>query len=247
MFETSVIRVQARAADRRFGLLSVSLAAHAVVILGVLAASIRTVEFPSRAPNEYALPFMAAPVQLPPALGTPHPKPAAQAAQPVQKPATTPAQITAPSTMPEHATPVASAAAAGESTTTDAGTDATGPVGVPWGVDGGVDTHPQVVDAPVDAGPMRVGFGVTAPVVIQRVSPVYPRAAIAAKLNGAVTVEAIIDKSGRVREAHVIRSTSAIFDQAALDAVRQWVFAPGTYGGRAVDTIFQLNVSFQVR
>ena len=32
-----------------------------------------------------------------------------------------------------------------------------------------------------------------------------------------------------------------------IDAVRQWLFAPGTLNGQAVDTIFQLTVKFQVR
>jgi protein TonB len=88
---------------------------------------------------------------------------------------------------------------------------------------------------------------VSAPVVLHRVQPEYPRAALVAHMNGSVTVEATIDKSGHVVEAFVVKSTSGIFEKSALDAVRQWFFAPGTYRGHTVDTIFQLNVTFQVR
>jgi protein TonB len=248
MFETSVIRSAARPGEKRYALLSLSVAAHATVIGAVLAASLNSIEFPMHAPKEYTIPFVPPPITLPPALGTPHPKPAAQPAQPAQKPIV--AQNTAPSVMPEHAAPVAPASASVQtSNTTPGGTDDAGPVGRPDGVDGGLDANARVkpADVPVDQGPMRVGDGVSAPVVLQRVQPVYPRPALTLHLNGSVTVEAIIDRTGHVRDAHVVRSTSAMFESSALEAVRQWLFAPGTYGKRPVDTIFQLNVTFQVR
>jgi protein TonB len=94
--------------------------------------------------------------------------------------------------------------------------------------------------------PLPVGGDVKAPVVIRRVQPVYPKLAITARMNGTVIVECIIDKSGRVREAHVVRSTSTMFDQSALEAVQQWQFAPGSLHGNAVDTIFDLTVTFRV-
>jgi hypothetical protein len=39
-------------AEKRFGLLSVSFVFHALVVAGILVASIRTIDFPTRAPNE---------------------------------------------------------------------------------------------------------------------------------------------------------------------------------------------------
>jgi hypothetical protein len=46
---------------------------------------------------------------------------------------------------------------------------------------------------------------------------------------------------------HVATSSFGAFEQPAIDAVRQWVFAPGTLNGQAVDTIFELTVRFQVK
>jgi TonB family protein len=61
-----------------------------------------------------------------------------------------------------------------------------------------------------------------------------------------VVVECIIDKTGRVRESHVVSSTSPLFNQSAVDAVQQWQFAPGSLHGNAVDTIFDLTVTFHL-
>jgi TonB family protein len=247
MFETSVIRAAARPAEKRYALFSLSVAAHAAVIVAVVGASLRSIEFPSHAPSEYAIPVIPLPITIPPPLGTPHPKAATAPAQAAQKPAT--AHLTAPQFLPEHAVPAAPAAASstiGDTTTTDPNASSDD-VGVPWGVKRSIGPIPQVAEPPADAGPMRVGEGVSAPVVLQRVQPLYPRTAIAMHLSGSVTVEAIIDRTGHVREAHVVRSTSSMFEQSALDAVQQWTFAPGTYAGKAVDTIFQLNVTFRLR
>ncbi|HEX3577637.1 MAG TPA: energy transducer TonB, partial [Thermoanaerobaculia bacterium] len=69
---------------------------------------------------------------------------------------------------------------------------------------------------------------------------------MAAHMNGTVVVECIIDKTGRVREAHVLSSTSTMFNQSAVDAVQQWHFVPGSLHGSAVDTIFDLTVTFRL-
>ena len=94
--------------------------------------------------------------------------------------------------------------------------------------------------------PLRIVGDVKAPVVIRRVQPVYPKLALTARMNGTVVVECTIDKTGRVREAHVVSSTSPLFNQTAVDAVQQWQFAPGSLHGQAVDTIFDLTVTFRV-
>jgi len=94
--------------------------------------------------------------------------------------------------------------------------------------------------------PLPVGGDVKAPVVLRRVQPFYPKLALTARMNGSVIVECIIDKTGRVRDERVLRSTSTLFDQSALDAVQQWQFAPGSLHGKAVDTIFDLTVTFRV-
>jgi protein TonB len=248
MFETSVIHAEA-VAEKRVGLLTASFAFHAFVVIAIIANGIRTIEFPRNAPREYAIPIFAMPVQVPPALGIPNGghKQSTPPAPMKEKPA---APNMAPNTIPDHTEPATAAATStGDATATsnDAGSDQ--PNGQPWGDPHGVGDGGPVSTATVAPEPdlpMRVIGDVKPPVVIHRVQPGYPKTAIAIRLNGTVIVECIIDKTGRVRESHVVRSTSALFNQSALEAVQQWQFAPGSLHGQAVDTIFDLTVTFQV-
>ena len=248
MFETSVVRVQARAADRHFGLLTLSVVVHAAIIVAVVAAGLASVSMPNEAPKQMTIPFME---RVPPALGTPDAKPAVKPPAP-QQPQTqrtpVPQVVTAPSVVPQTVQPTAPSTSTGSDEQTT-GTGDTGTVGVPWGSPIGVGDGPPATSTvvPEPAGPLVAGVGdVKAPIVIKRVSPPYPRLAATAHLGGFVIVECIIDKTGVVRDAKVVKSTSAMFDQAALDAVQQWQFAPGSLYGKPVDTIFDLTVTFTI-
>jgi protein TonB len=248
MFETSVIQAEV-VAEKRVGLLTASFAFHVLVVIAILANGIRTLEFPINAPKEYALPTFMLPPQLPPALGVPNGG-HKQSTPPAPVKPTAPTANMAPSTMPDHTEPLTpSATTTGDPSATSNDTGSDQPLGlssgVPHGV--GVDGPPSTATIAAEPDvPLRIVGDVKAPVVIRRVAPLYPKLAINARMNGTVIVECIIDKTGRVREAHVVRSTSTLFDQSALDAVQQWQFAPGSLHGQAVDTIFDLTVTFQV-
>ena len=96
------------------------------------------------------------------------------------------------------------------------------------------------------AGPLRVGGDVKAPVVVTRVDPVYTEAARKGRIAGTVVVEAIIDKNGNVDRVKVIKGLPGGLGDQAEAAVRRWKFRPGTLNGKAVDTIFNLTVTFQL-
>jgi TonB family protein len=250
MFETSVVRVQDRAVERRFGLLTFSVVAHAAIIIAIVAASLASVTMPNQAPNQITIPVFGS---LPPALGTPDAKPAQpKPAQPAQPPQAqhvpVPQTVVAPTVVPETTDVAASTSTGSDDASSSSGDSGT--VGVPWGSkDGiGIDAPPATnIVAEEQAGPLVAGVGdVKAPVVLRRVAPPYPRTAMMAHLNGFVIVECIIDRNGVVRDAKVVKSTSALFEQAALDAVQQWQFAPGSLHGKPVDTIFDLTVTFTI-
>lgn len=97
-------------------------------------------------------------------------------------------------------------------------------------------------------GPLRVGGDVKAPIKVKALPPVYPELARKARIQGIVIVEAVIDREGNVVKAKVLRSPGAHFgfDQAAINAVKQWKFKPGTQNGKAVDVIFTLTVIFKL-
>jgi len=92
----------------------------------------------------------------------------------------------------------------------------------------------------------RVGGNIKPPAKLTDVSPVYPPIAASARVEGVVIIEATIDESGRVTQARVLRSIP-LLDQAAIDAVRQWTFAPTLVDGRAVPVIMTVSVNFSLQ
>jgi len=65
-----------------------------------------------------------------------------------------------------------------------------------------------------------------------------------AKAPATVHVIFTVDESGRVEAALVQRSTDPLFDGAALAAVKQWKFEPGTRGGQPVRFRMRVPVTF---
>jgi len=94
-------------------------------------------------------------------------------------------------------------------------------------------------------GAVRVGGTLPLPVKTRSVAPVYPAVALAARVQGVVILEAVIDTDGRVADARVLRSIP-LLDQAALDAVRQWEFQPTLLNGQPVPVIMTTTVQFTV-
>jgi len=91
--------------------------------------------------------------------------------------------------------------------------------------------------------PLRVGGDIKEPKKTRDVKPVYPADAQAARVQGVVIIEAVIDREGNVADAKVLRSI-AMLDQAAVDAVRQWQFAPTLLNGVPVPIIMTVTVNF---
>ncbi|MDQ3280533.1 MAG: energy transducer TonB [Acidobacteriota bacterium] len=102
----------------------------------------------------------------------------------------------------------------------------------------------QPVDAPLEGARAGEG-GVTMPVLTTRAEPRYPAAYRHAGISGVVVVQAAIDATGGVTDVRLLKSLVPEFDEAALDAVRQWKFAPATREGKAVPVLFNVTVTFQ--
>jgi protein TonB len=81
---------------------------------------------------------------------------------------------------------------------------------------------------------------------IQYVDPVYPYAARAAQVEGYVTIEARIGRDGTVIDPHVVKSLP-MFDEAALAAVRQWLYSPTQLNGERVDVMATITVIFALK
>ena len=55
-----------------------------------------------------------------------------------------------------------------------------------------------------------------------------------------------VGKDGRVEEATAISGEATLFD-FAVEAVKQWVYAPKLENGEAVDAYYEIDVSFAPR
>ena len=93
--------------------------------------------------------------------------------------------------------------------------------------------------------PVRVGGTVKAPKQIKRVSPEYPVAALTARQQGVVILEATIGPSGKISDVKVLRSIAPL-DAAAVDAVRQWEYEPTIIDEVAVPVITSIAVEFKL-
>jgi protein TonB len=91
--------------------------------------------------------------------------------------------------------------------------------------------------------PVRIGGDIKEPTKIRDVRPVYPAEAKEARVQGIVIIEATIDETGAVGDTNVLRSVPML-DEAALDAVRQWVFTPTVLNGVPVSVIMTVTVKF---
>jgi len=73
---------------------------------------------------------------------------------------------------------------------------------------------------------------------------VYPPIALWRGITGRVGVAATIDERGRVAEARVVEPAHWLLNQSALNAVRQWEFAPTTSNGAPVPVTIVATVRF---
>ncbi len=74
--------------------------------------------------------------------------------------------------------------------------------------------------------------------------PQYPPQARAAGIQGVVITEIVVDTTGHVTDARVVQSIP-LLDDAALEAVRKWQFAPTVVNGQAVPVRMNISVNFR--
>jgi TonB family protein len=74
-------------------------------------------------------------------------------------------------------------------------------------------------------GPVRLGAGGNI-TLLRKVQPIYPPMMQAARLNGVVVLDAIIHADGTIGDVTVLQSSNPAFTRSAIDAVKQWKYAP---------------------
>lgn len=90
---------------------------------------------------------------------------------------------------------------------------------------------------PVNAQPPRL---------LNRVNPVYPPEVQRERIQGVVVVQAAIEADGSVGDVKLMRSLDARLDAAAIEAVKQWRYEPGTVDGKPVRIVATVSMSFNL-
>jgi periplasmic protein TonB len=107
----------------------------------------------------------------------------------------------------------------------------------------GPDMHPTILKS-VAAPPMRISH-MDPGMLIFSVDPRYPELAKRARIQGTVSLAALIDKNGRIANLHTLGGPPLLVE-AALDAVRQWRYRPTILNGQPVEVETQIQVKFSL-
>jgi protein TonB len=91
----------------------------------------------------------------------------------------------------------------------------------------------------------RTAEGDVVPLV--RIQPQYPRDAAVSQIEGYVTIQFTIDKTGSVRSPRVIDSKPPrVFDREAIRAILRWKFKPRVVNGEAVERQATQTIEFNL-
>jgi periplasmic protein TonB len=96
-------------------------------------------------------------------------------------------------------------------------------------------------------GPYRPGSGIQPPRLLKEVKADYTEQARQRGLKGEVVLEIVVRRDGSVGDVKILRGLGSGLDERAVQAVRQWKFAPAQRQGSPVDVIVEVAVEFTLR
>jgi len=105
----------------------------------------------------------------------------------------------------------------------------------------------------------QIGGGVTPPKALSMPEPQFSIIARKQKVSGIATVQLIVDAQGNPANVHIVKSiadtvgnnkkkqaAALSLDQAAVDAVKLYKFAPATVHGKPVPVYLNVQVNFEI-
>ncbi|HEV2444959.1 MAG TPA: TonB family protein [Candidatus Sulfopaludibacter sp.] len=92
-------------------------------------------------------------------------------------------------------------------------------------------------------GTIRVGGNMQQAKLVSQGRPVYPPLAKQARIQGTVTLNALIGPDGHIQNLAVVHGHPLLV-QAALDAVKDWVYEPTLLNGQPVAVVTTIDVNF---
>ncbi len=86
--------------------------------------------------------------------------------------------------------------------------------------------------------PAMQNSGVTMPVIVKQVHPKGDK-------NAKVEFECVVNEDGTVSIVKITKSTDAKLNDAATEAMKQWLFKPATRDGKPVRVTIAVELSFK--
>jgi protein TonB len=242
LFQSLVLTEPEKHAGRTSATLFISILLHTALVLAV---AILPLLFYDALPSQEALKaFFVAPLEVAPPPPPPPPPPAGaravvKAAPRIQTQA--PQGFVAPIEVPNEIKP-------------EEGLDLGVEGGVPGGVEGGVPggvVGGVVGGLPSEAPPpparvVRIGGQIKEPKKIRDVRPVYPDLAVQSRVSALVILEAEVDVRGHVKAVKVLRG-HPLFDDAAMEAVKQWRYQPLLLNGEPTGFVLTVTINFNLQ
>ena len=84
----------------------------------------------------------------------------------------------------------------------------------------------------------------TPPRVIKQVNPKYSESSRGVRVTGVISIEVIVSSQGTSKNPRVIRGIDDEIDRAAVDALKQWRFAPAKKDNKAVAVRAVIEMEF---
>jgi TonB family protein len=101
-------------------------------------------------------------------------------------------------------------------------------------------------DDSVDEKVYDVGGDVKAPRVLHRVIPEFTAKSRDRHAEGSVILAAVVTSKGEPRQIRVQKGVEQDLDEQAVEALKQWQFAPGTKDNKPVATRVSIEIRFNV-
>jgi protein TonB len=98
----------------------------------------------------------------------------------------------------------------------------------------------------VSKAPLRVGGRVKPPRAIAMPAPVYPEIARAARIQGDVVVDAVIDTNGNIVQMKLV-SGHPLLVGAAMEALRRWKYEPTYLDEQPVSIELNVTIHFSMQ
>ena len=106
------------------------------------------------------------------------------------------------------------------------------------GVDNNIMTLAPTIDTSSAMSGIKLGGGSDRDVMpLVRINPDYPPRALSRGIEGWVQIQFTITATGTVKDAVVVKSSSNIFEEAAVKAILRWRYNPKIENGEGVERV----------